>query len=114
MKASMSKPVTNTPPESGPLSASLLFEESNRDICFKIFVVVTIILATVIVVVGILALMAARGALPAGMGPILKLNVIGEVNSFVMLGGGIVLFILGMLAWSYHFKKEQRHPVIKV
>jgi hypothetical protein len=79
---------------------------STKDICFKIFVVASIVLAAIVVVAGILALMASKGALPGTMDSISKLSVIGEVNSYVMLGGGTVLFVLGILAWSCQLRKE--------
>jgi hypothetical protein len=75
------------------------------DICFKIFVIATTVLAVAVVVIGVLALMASKGLL-SHMSSVAKLSAIGEVNSYVMIGGGIALFILGILSWGYHLKKE--------
>jgi hypothetical protein len=74
--------------------------------CFKIFVVASIVLAAIVVIAGILALMATKGALPGGMDSVSKLGVIGEVNSYVLMGGGISLFVIGILAWSCQLRKE--------
>ncbi|HEY4831777.1 MAG TPA: hypothetical protein VIH61_04365 [Waddliaceae bacterium] len=79
-----------------------------KGVCFKIFIVATIVLATIVVVTGILALMVCKGALPSKMTSVASLYVIGEVNSYGMLGGGIALFVLGILAWSCHLKKENQ------
>ena len=79
-----------------------------KDLCFKIFIVVSIFLAAVVVITGILALMASKGALPTSMSAIAKLSVIGEVNSYVMLSGGIILFVLGVVSWSCHLRKENQ------
>jgi hypothetical protein len=83
-------------------------EVLKKDICFKIFTIVTILLAAVAIIAGSLALMASKGTLPPSIYSLNKLSVIGEANSFVMLGGGIILFILGVLAWSLHLKKESQ------
>lgn len=89
-------------------------EEPPKDICFKIFIVATIVLATLVVVIGILALMAVKGALPVGFKAISNLNLIGEVNSYVMVGGGITLFVLGILAWYCQIRKENRESLSHV
>lgn len=79
------------------------------DLCFKVFVIVAIVLAAIIVIVGVLALMAAKGAIPGAPNP---LNKIGEFNSFVMIGGGAFLFVLGILAWSCQLYKESQQQNI--
>lgn len=81
---------------------------SLTSLCFKIFVVIAIVIAAVTVIVGILALMVAKGGIPGGMGSINKLAVIGEVNSYVMICAGCGLFIIGILAWSCHLSKENQ------
>jgi hypothetical protein len=79
-----------------------------KALCFKIFVVVTSVLAIVILVTGILALMASRGWLPEGMGAVQNLaEIIGEVHSWVMIAAGIGLFIITALAWTFHLHKEK-------
>ena len=83
-------------------------KRAKQDIGFKIFVVVTVVLASIIAVVGILALCASKGFIPSGMGSIEKLTLIGEVNSYVMIGAGIGLFVLGILAWGCHLNKESK------
>lgn len=81
------------------------------NLCFKIFVVVAVVLAAVTVIVGILALMAVKGAIPGEQ--INPLSVIGEVNSYVMISGGALLFILGLLAWSCQLHKEGQQAHFK-
>lgn len=81
-------------------------ELAKTDLCVKIFIVASIVLAAIAIVAGILALMASKGTLPNGMSAITHLSTIGEVNSYVMLGGGIVLFVLGILAWSCQLQDE--------
>ena len=79
------------------------------DLCFKVFVVVAVVLAAIVVIVGVLALMAGKGAIPGDHHP---LKAIGELNSFVMISGGAFLFVLGVLAWSCQlFKESQQHIV---
>jgi hypothetical protein len=73
-------------------------------LCFKIFLVVTIVLAAITVIIGIIALLAVKGAIPGEVSN--PLSVIGEVNSYVMIGGGALLFVLGMLTWCCRLHKE--------
>lgn len=99
------------PPHLSPLPRPHVFLRPSKDIvirniCFKIFVVASIVLAAVVVIAGILALMATKGALPGGMDSVSRLGVIGEVNSYVLMGGGISLFVIGILAWSCQLRKE--------
>jgi hypothetical protein len=82
-----------------------------KGICFKIFVIASIILAAITAVVGVLALLASKGALTGRMSSISDLSVIGEVNSYVMLSGGIALFVLGILAWSCQLKRENQRAL---
>jgi hypothetical protein len=79
-----------------------------KDICIKIFIVVTVFLAAAVIVTGILALMAVKGIYPSGMEFIAKLGVIGEINSYMMACGGIALLILGIFAWSCQLRKENQ------
>ena len=79
-----------------------------ENICFKIFVVATIILAAVVVVAGILALMASKGTLPFGWEPFSKMKIIGELNSYLMIGGGISLLFLGLFSWNFQIRKEKK------
>lgn len=79
------------------------------DLSFKIFVVVAVVLAAIIVIVGILALMAVKGAIPGDPHP---LKAIGELNSFVLISGGAFLFVLGILAWSCQLYKESQMQIV--
>ncbi len=80
------------------------FNKHESSLCFKFFVVVTVVLAVVLVIIGILALMASRGWMPTDTAN--NLSTIGEVNSFVMISGGCLLFLLGLLAWSCQIHKD--------
>jgi hypothetical protein len=88
-------------------------EEIFKNLCFKIFIVVSVFLAAIVVIVGILSLMASKG-LVTGMPSISKLSVIGEANSYVMLCGGIALFVFSILSWSVHLKKEKQQALMKI
>lgn len=75
----------------------------SRDICCKVFIVFSICLAAVVVVTGVLALMSIHEALPAGVNS-MTLSAIGQVNSCLMIGGGFVLFVLGIFTWACALK----------
>ncbi len=85
-------------------------EHPHANLCFRVFIVVSIVLALVVVVTAILAIMASKGLFPDAMASIHKLSVIGEVNSYVMLGGGLSLFILGVVAYSCLLFKQVQSP----
>lgn len=72
----------------------------SKDLVFRIFVVVSIFLASLLAVVGVLALMATQEALPSSLTSIVKLAVIGEANSAVMIAGGCALFGFAIFAWK--------------
>lgn len=75
-------------------------EEHTNTVCIKVFNVVTIILAAIVMTAGILALLTSKGIFPPDMS-VNNLKVIGEVNSYMMTLGGVALFTLGLIAWIF-------------
>jgi len=83
-----------------------------KDLCFKIFIIFSTVLAAVVIIVGILALMACKGLVPVLTG-ITQLSVIGTANSYVMICSGIALFVLGVLSWGFHLKNEKNKSALR-
>lgn len=86
-------------------------ENPSRSICLKAFVIFTIVMGAIILVTGILSLVASRGAIPPNVNSLTELAKIGEVDASVMVGGGFVLFVLGIVSWTCHLHKEQKEQL---
>jgi len=93
-------------------------QQQSRSICLKAFVIFVIVIGAVALVTGVLALLASKGVLPSSVNSLMQLAKIGEVNSYLMICGGFSLFVLGIVAWTCHLRKEhlaelpfQRNPM---
>jgi uncharacterized membrane protein len=75
-------------------------------ICMKIFIISTMVTAVALCTTGILACMVYKGMF-TGMVGLNALCVIGEINSYGMMIGGVVLFVLSVFAWACHLKQEK-------
>lgn len=80
----------------------------SKNLAFRIFVVISIIFAALLVIAGVLALMATQEALPSSLSSIVKLAVMGEANSAVMIAGGCALFAFAIFAWKCYEDNQRK------
>lgn len=76
-----------------------------KSICFKVFVVVSVLLAVIAIITSALAILGYNGVI-SGLNSIGQLLKIGEVNSYLMLTAGTIMFAISLVAWVCHLKKE--------
>lgn len=81
--------------EAGPL-------EHPKDYCTKFIVITTVVIAIITTMTGMFALFASTGGLPPGLNAFHSLSSVGEITSYYILGGGVILFGLGLGAWICH------------
>lgn len=84
-----------------------VLKQESPNICLKTFVIFVIFLGALSLVTGVLALLASQGSLPSGINSISNLTRIGIVNSSLMIGGGIIIFLMGVAAWTCHLHRTR-------
>ena len=85
-------------------------QHPSRNICLKAFVVFVVVIGAIALVTGVLSLLASNGVLPHSMNSITVLAQIGMVNSSLMAGGGLALFLFGIVAWACQHRNMDSEP----
>ncbi len=104
-------PVTGVPGETvshGVPGRRPRVQHPSRNICLKAFVIFVVVIGAIALVTGVLSLLASNGVLPHGMNSIAVLAQIGMVNSSLMAGGGLSLFVFGLVAWACQHRDPTR------
>ena len=69
----------------------------HKESCMKAFVIFTVAIAALTLITGALGILSSQNVLASGISGVSQLSQIGAVNSYLMVGGGFVLFILGIV-----------------
>lgn len=78
-------------------------QQSKRN-CLRAFVISVIVIGAIALVTGVLALLASHGAAPQGLN---SLSAIGEMNSYLMVIGGGILFGFSVVSFACLVQKEK-------
>ena len=68
----------------------------HKETCMKAFVIFTVAIAALTLITGVLGMLSSQNVLAGGISGVTQLSQIGAVNSYLMMGGGLVLFALGI------------------